>query len=212
MNLEEFIKDVSGHKMQILRDDGLYRHIRFKRESTSCYYFDLITWPGVLCYTGDMGTFVFSRIPDMFEFFRTDSEKSPDLRINPGYWSEKLLSVDGGRHSASAMEFDQKKFERVIKEYLVSWMRESGLNRTERRELRLAVEEDVIQHIDDDERGSFELANDFDVEIGGQEFRFEDLWDHSFRKFTRTYLWCCYALSWGIRQYDERPAAEGVAP
>jgi hypothetical protein len=110
MNVEEFIKDVSQHKMQILRDDGLYRHIRFKRENTSCYYFDLITWPGALCYTGDMGTFVFSRIPDMFEFFRTDGEKGADLRINPGYWSEKLLAVDGGRHSASPMEFDPHKF------------------------------------------------------------------------------------------------------
>ena len=28
--------------------------------------FDIVTWPGYLCYSGDMGCFVFTRLPDMF--------------------------------------------------------------------------------------------------------------------------------------------------
>src|SRR5690348_13144744 len=93
-----FLKDVSTHEMIVIRDDGANRHIRFKRPGTSCMYFDLITWPGYLCYTGDMGTYVFSRLEDMFEFFRTDRDynkrKGRELSINPKYWGEKLQAVD----------------------------------------------------------------------------------------------------------------------
>ena len=52
---ERFAKDTATHAMTILRDDGLYRHLRFKRPNTSSYYFDIITWPGYLAITGDMG-------------------------------------------------------------------------------------------------------------------------------------------------------------
>ena len=69
-----FLRDVAEHEMIVVRDDGVHRHIRFKKPGTSCMHFDLITWPGYLCYTGDMGTYVFSRLTDMFEFFRTDRE------------------------------------------------------------------------------------------------------------------------------------------
>ena len=89
---EEFQKDVSQHGVTIIRDDGVNRHIRFKRPGTMCMHFDLITWPGYLCYCGDMGTYVFSRLEDMFEFFRTDRD------INPGYWAEKLQAVDNHGH------------------------------------------------------------------------------------------------------------------
>jgi hypothetical protein len=45
-----------------------------------------------------MGSWMFSRIEDMFHFFRIKlghfgyGEKG--LYINPGYWSKKLLAVD----------------------------------------------------------------------------------------------------------------------
>lgn len=206
MNCETFLRDVKKHQIRILRDDGLYRHIRFKRTDTNAYYFDLITWPGALCYTGDMGTFVFSRLADMFEFFRTDRDHIGELRINPGYWSEKLLAVDGGRRSGSATEFDPQKFERVIKECLAGWLRHGGLNREERSELRALVQDDILDMIDEDERGNYDRAYSFCEDIGGREFRFEDLWDYSFTKYTNTFLWCCYALSWGIQKYDEHKA------
>lgn len=43
---ERFDVDVAEHKMTVLRDEGLYRHLRFQKPGTSCYYFDLVTWPG----------------------------------------------------------------------------------------------------------------------------------------------------------------------
>ena len=71
---EQFLRDVAEHTMTVIREDGVSRHIRFAKPGTSCMHFDLITWPGYLCYTGDMGTYVFQRLTDMFEFFRTDRE------------------------------------------------------------------------------------------------------------------------------------------
>lgn len=197
--------------MHVLRDDGLYRHLRFKRPTTSCCYFDLITWPGVLCFTGDMGTFVFSRLPDMFEFFRTDRVEGGELRINPGYWSEKLLSVDGGRNGASAMEFSVEKFTSVLTEYVNDWLADRAVPDEDAEALRQAVKEEVIDLIEsEDESYSYRLGDEFRHDVNGAEFHFQDLWDHNFRRFTHRFLWCCYALSWGIQQYDAAASSRPV--
>ncbi len=42
---EGFLKDVSCHQMTVLRDEGVFRHVRFSRPDSSSYRFDLITWP-----------------------------------------------------------------------------------------------------------------------------------------------------------------------
>ena len=85
---DTFLQDVAQHQIHVIRDDGVYRHVRFKRPDTYCSHFDLITWPGHLCYTGDMGTYVFTRLRDMFDFFRRpDNEKWH--RIDRRYWAEK---------------------------------------------------------------------------------------------------------------------------
>lgn len=92
---ERFARDIGGwtsddgkrtiraHEMTVLHDDGLYRHIRFCSPDCNFYWFDLITWPGHLTVNGDCGTFTFSRVEDMFGFFRGH-------RINPQYWAEKI--------------------------------------------------------------------------------------------------------------------------
>ena len=89
---ERFLSDIANHQMTVIRDDVVGRHIRFRRPSTICYGFDLITWPGHLCITGDLGTYVFQRLVDMFEFFRADpfyADRHPkqQLFINAGYWA-----------------------------------------------------------------------------------------------------------------------------
>ena len=59
---ERFLKDAAAHQMEVLRDDGVNRHLRFKNPESSAYWFEIITWPGTLCIDGDMGTFVFRRL------------------------------------------------------------------------------------------------------------------------------------------------------
>ncbi|MBM0203232.1 hypothetical protein JNW90_09010 [Micromonospora sp. STR1s_5] len=87
-----FKRDTANHAMTVLHDDGLYRHLRLADPKSSFYWFEIITWPGSLTVRGDCGGFMFSRISDMFEFFRSNGNTH---RINPGYWAEKM--PDGGR-------------------------------------------------------------------------------------------------------------------
>lgn len=85
--VESFKRDTAKFKLTILHDDGVYRHLRIGDPETFCQAFQITTWPGHLEYSGDMGDYVFSRLDDMFRFFRGDS-------INPSYWAEKLQAID----------------------------------------------------------------------------------------------------------------------
>lgn len=208
---EKFLKDIAAHEMTILHEDGIYRHVRFKDPSTTCMHFDLITYPGFLVYSGDMGCYVFSRLRDMFEFFRTDRLGDDRLYINLGYWSEKLQAVDGNRNHAGAMEFDEEAFLRVINEYRVSWIREGGLSKENRRELWDDVEDSVINRIDDGEQAALSAAYEFSARIERKTFQFDDLFDHQFQRYTSHFIWCCYAIAWGVKTYDEAKALEEAA-
>lgn len=201
-NIEEqrFLNDVAKHEMIIIRDDGVNRHIRFKRSGTSCMHFDLITWPGYLCYTGDMGTYVFCRLEDMFEFFRADRkharpEDGKALAINPDYWGEKLQAVDthGGFR-----QYNADIFHRIIKEIVDSHITEEELSGAAAKKLRDAVADEVFTH-DETEQDAHEAARDFDHE----GFQFHDFWEHDLKEFSHRFMWCCYALAWGIQKYDE---------
>lgn len=125
LNEEEFLRDVSNHEMLIIRDDGLYRHIRFQRPDTSSMYFDLITWPNRLCYTGDMSTYVFSRIEDMFRFFRADRQRSTRddqrLEINLSYWAEKVISGDRDGRDNDIRVFSIVRARKSLKEHVCDY-------------------------------------------------------------------------------------------
>lgn len=211
---QEFLKDVAAHVIEVIRDDGVYRHIRFKRPNTSCMHFDLLTWPGHLCYTGDMGTYVFQRLHDMFEFFRTDQQHADpgELRINLGYWSEKLTAVDGNRRAAGAKEFSETKFIRVINDYVTDWLSDREVSEGDAEELRESIQDEIINSRESsDESYNYRLADEFRHDVGSEEFYFQDLWDYSFTEYTHRFVWCCYALAWGIQQYDALPQANKAA-
>lgn len=219
---EQFLRDVAEHTMTVIREDGVSRHIRFAKPSTSCMHFDLITWPGILCYTGDMGTYVFQRTTDMFEFFRHDraynQSRGRKLSINLGYWTEKLIAIDGSRHGGKVKEFDDEKFKRVINEYRLDWMRDAKergtLDKDGRRELWEAVEDEVIGVLDDGGDRAQYAAYDFNhtapSDAQRRGWQFDDLFEHDFTEYTHSIIWCCYALAWGIEKYDQSKVA--IAP
>ena len=207
-----FLKDVANHEMTIIRDDGVNRHLRFKRPETLAYYFDLITWPGHLCYTGDMGTYVFSRIEDMFNFFRMsdyDWNKNPNgLSINPGYWSEKILATDKGDGHE---EWDEDEFKRRVNEARVRWVRlarDMGTKKDDRRELWEAVED--VMADPKDESLCVARIYEFSHWIEDRWFVFEDFFDGSMTRFTFRFMWCCYALAWAINMYDKSKESKDV--
>lgn len=210
----QFLRDVSKHKMEIIRDDGIYRHVRFKKPESGDMYFDLITWPGYLCYTGDMGSYVFSRVTDMFQFFRNDRGYNPGqgrkLYINTGYWAEKVEAQDKGD---GVTEFSEERFERAVIGDLVGWLKSHRYKTTkdERRELWEAVKDEVLD-ADSDSGGHRKqiAAYEFHYQVNDRlAFCLQDFWDHQFTEYSFRFVWCCYALAWGIQQYDEAKQTTG---
>lgn len=211
---ERFIKETTEHEMTVLHDDGLYRHLRFKKPGTAMYYFDLVTWPGHLTITGDCGSFHFARDTDMFGFFTAagrDQMNDPRFGINPQYWSEKLQSPkpDGAeRYSYEVyVEHVNEWLEETVAEMTLSEDDKKYLDadeiaevETEIASLRAAVADQLLSDYSDavhSEHEAHRLLQDF--EHG--KHRLYDTWEWDLREYDWQFLWCCWAIVWGIQQY-----------
>lgn len=175
---ERFLKDIKNHSMNIELDSGVYRSIKFSRDNSSVYYFRITTWPGHLCISGDMGTYVFSRLEDMFQFFRGD-----ELSINAGYWTQKLQSISCfGSKEGHVKEFDAEATAENVRDQLtddegnLSHRFQDLLDCTESREAMQVLEEADVY----------------------------DAWEYLSTKYTTHVLWCLYAIRWAIIQYDKQ--------
>jgi hypothetical protein len=202
---EQFTRDIATHQMHVIRDDGVHRHIRFKRPDTMCMHFDLITWPGYLCYTGDMGTYVFQRLNDMFTFFRR-GENRGHYRIDLRYWAEKLEASDRGD---GVREWTAEKFKAEVRDRFEQDTSDEEEWPAERKaELWSEIEEQVCAAADDSEHHAWVAL--WELEHDG--FRFQD-WERDCKVWTHRFLWCCHALEWAIATYDaaKQPAPEGQA-
>jgi hypothetical protein len=180
---ERFSRDVKEHQIEIIIDESLHRHIRLAKPGTIVMRFDLITWPGHLCYTGDMGSFLFSRTADMFSFFRG---RSPNLP----YWSEKVLASD---KSGGIQRYSADAFSARIKEYFEGCTYDWDENKKEA--LWLEVVKQVLSAAHDGEYAAREAAARFSV--------FADFWEADCTEYDFRFEWCCHAIPWGIDQYDK---------
>lgn len=189
---KQFEADVNAHQMAILHDDGLYRHLRFKDPKCSIYWFDIITSPGLLTINGDMGTYVFARITDMFDFFTSNT-----THINPGYWGQKL-QADSGYKNYSPIR---------LKELVESTVSEHAgeLAAPESAAFRQEVLTTLWEwgEPSDDET---EARQDLD-QFEHNGFRFKNAWEWDLRDYQFRYLWCCFAIQWGILRYRAQVAA-----
>jgi len=197
---ERFAADIARHEMTILRDDGVYRHLRFKRPDSGAYYFDLVTWPGYLAITGDMGAGMFARTKDMFEFFRTDREHGSS-DINPGYWAEKIQTDGRDAHS----EWSVEKFNSIITDMLDRQLDDCDLDDDDREELREKVAGELLDP--EDHYDAIERLRTWDDE----NFTIELCDFPSDREFTFHYIWRCRAIAWAIKLYDESKSALAAA-
>ena len=191
---EMFLSDVKNHTVEILKDDGVYRHVKFSNNGSSVYRFDLHTWPGELCITGDCGTYVFRRIYDMFEFFRTDNSNNR-LNINPDYWGEKLLSIGT---NAGYEEFSAETFIKCVKEEIDNFFDDEE-DDTLKKECWALVNDELMYC--EYEFEYYQSINMFsDDRFPGL---FDEFWEYNTKEYTFSYLWCLYAIVWGIDQYDK---------
>lgn len=200
---DTFKRDVACHKLQIFRDDGVNRHIRFKAPGTMCMHFDLLTWPGYLCYTGDMGTYVFRRLDDMFAFFRRRDSR-PEFEIDLRYWAEKLEALD----RAGVTAYSAGVFRSAILESLQSYCDGEEFTEAEREAIFSEVDTEVLQNADDEYQA---MRSALDFQHGDRNV-FEGFWETDYKEYTHRFLWCCHALEWAIGVYDaaKLPAAVAV--
>ena len=180
--IRDFHLQVKNHSMEVELDNGVHRSLKFSNDGSSNHYFRLNTFPDHLCYSGDMGSFVFTRNHDMFQFFRRGGQ---EISVNPWYWHEKLVAHDIPDGST---EFDHGKFV----EFLNS-----------------CVEDDLItEHKRDEVLNHNEDSGCSDHEWQAYESLYSEapnLMDDppSFRSLTYRYMWGIHAIVWGIQQYDK---------
>lgn len=210
---KRFARDTDKHKMEVLHDDGIYRHVAFRNPDRSWnYWFDLITFPGGLVFQGDGDSFMFRRTEDMFEFFR---QSGGGAQINPSYWSEKLVGV--GREG-QATNYQQELLADYLNETVAEAVKEDPDTLAG---LADALQERVIDELIGDESIDRQLvdsfrywANDSDefaYPSKQPDFEFHDLFDVTTHDYDWWFLWACNAIVWGIRQYDASKQSEGAA-
>jgi len=191
---ERFEGETAEHQMTVLRDDGLYRHLRFQKPGTWTYGFDLVTWPGYLAIVGDCGDYVFSRVRDMVEFFEADNG-----RINPQYWAEKLQAPKPD----AAMRYSEQKFTARVAEWLGGRCEE--LDEAAAAALRQAADDQLLGREHYYEHQAHQLLADFEHD---GHYPLQDAWEWSLRDYDWQFLWCCWAIVWGLGQYRANPIPE----
>lgn len=197
-----FTLDCGHHVMTVRHDDGLYRHLAFRRPGTGLYWFDLITWPGHLTFVGDMGSYTFARTDDMLGFFLSGPG------INPSYWAEKLQGDPGGR--TSVIRYSEELFRAHVIDAFREHADDHGWVLTDIAALWAEI--DDVLDIGHDEDLARDALRDFawkpepwlDDELLGvvQPFTFspDACWDWELRDYSYRFLYCCHAIRWGAER------------
>lgn len=192
---EDFLKDIKNHKIHIVKDDGIHRHIKCN-DGSSTFSFEIVTFPGYLAIVGDMGSYTWWRVLDMFAFFRRD-----DLSINDYYWLQKLETVD---RTCGSNVFSMDALREAVLGYCESWFED--ISEDKAKKIWDEVYDRVISVEYSNEYEARESMNNFACEVGGRTYEFTDLWEHSFTRPSFHVIWCMYAIVWAIARYDEAKA------
>lgn len=176
---ERIANDLAQHTVTVRRADGLYRHWRCQKPGSWNMGFDIITWPGSLCYTGDMGDYLFQRTVDMVSFMR-------DSCMSYSYAAEKCVAHDG-----RLKEWREERFEEVLAERLAQ-----GVEYTVYRYdgSRIKRVQDAIDEI----REAYGI---YDSRHDAEKAMYESgLWDGAdmpnCEDYSFHFLWCLHALKW----------------
>ena len=162
--LEQFLNDVKNHELTIHQNNGVYRHLTFATPNDCDKYFNITTFPNYLVITGDMGALVFSRLHDMFNFFRSD-----DLKINPDYWAEKIQSTSWDARIESYSEFDTDEVKENAKIYLNEYIQDNNLSEDDKEDLLEEFKSEILYS--EDEYEIVEAIRNFSF----KDFKFDEV-------------------------------------
>lgn len=193
-----FLAEVGKHKLTILHDDGLYRHLYVGQPGTGIWSWSVVTWPGHIAVTGDIGEgYTFTRLEDMFEFFRRNPNQLDT--INSDYWAEKLVRRDG------AQVYSQEKFQDNVDDVVDDWC--ATLSKKDRKALRAAVQEEIHDQIEGYYATDYRTVEQFRFrDSTGYEHYFADFWDYSANVHDSGLLRAMHAIVRAIHMYDEQKA------
>lgn len=164
-----------------------------KNQATVNMWFDLVTWPGFLTISGDMGCWTFSRVEDMFTFFR-----GRELKINPSYWAEKLQHGTHGGSDAGKV-WDSDSFKAALVDHLDNYCLAE--------EDHVIVVKELQDSLSSDDNRIYVIpsAMDFSCALpSGGTFEFDSCEMPDGMVYSYHFLWCLYAIVWGIQQWDAR--------
>lgn len=229
---EQFKAETAEHLMTVLMDQSPeqpYRHVRFARPGTGIWSFSLVTWPGHLSISGDLESFTFRRLRDMFDFFRGGY-------VNPGYWAEKLVA---GRAEA---RFSPERFAdnvwAEIEHHKRSASNPNGYHDAEFEALTQAVQVELLDDPPAYVEQAHEMLAEFrwdparrrgvsghsgpapvrpeDVDPGDHSLvsmspiaidthkpkcEFVDTWEWDLRGYDHHFLLACHAIHYGVNRY-----------
>lgn len=187
--LKMFQIDTADHTMEVALDQGVYRHLRFRKPGTGLYWYDIITTPGQLTFRGDMGTYVFARTEDMFTFFEGSGG-----RINAHYWAEKVQAQDV---NSPAVEYSRDVFvEHVMEEF---WSSRENLK--DAADVWREIREDLLDEYGPSGDKSLAISAAMGFNHGG--FSFYDVTDWRLTTYSHHFLYALHAIVDGIRRYRE---------
>ena len=205
--LEQFLSHVANHQLTVNLDQDLFRDLTVMKPNSGDMHYHITTRPGYLMFTGDMGSFVFTRLSDMLDFFRDKD----GYDINPGYWGEKLEAVDS---RGGAKEFSRDLAKETLIEHLQDHL--AGIDSGDYDKDQSDAEEakEAIKHLiglaEDDKHDFYETLRNWDADdAGGLDM--DCWWEWDFNDHTYRYIWCCYAIVHAIKLYDEYKSNEVTA-
>lgn len=188
MTNEQRVKEAIGkhlaeHTITVRHADGMYRHWRCQKPGSWNMGFDIMAWPGYLCFTGDMGEYLFERTEDMVAFMRGSC-------MSYEYAAEKCVAHDG-----RLKEWSEERFVEVLKERLDESKENDGEVSVIRHGRRLT--ENVADRIAEIERE----YNNYSARHDAEKAMYESgLWDGgdvpNCEVYTFRFLWCLHAIHW----------------
>lgn len=188
MNVADvFALDTANHEMTILREDGLYRQIRFTAPG-SLDWFDLVTWPHNLVVNGSHGSWHFCAVPTK-DLFGLIQESRIDGTANHTYWAEKVRAGD-------TKSWSEAKFR--------SWLRGRA---AELEPGFPGVTAAIVSQILDSDEHNLEYEETAHHAVAcfrheGDRLAFPEAWQQDFTDWDYHYLWMCHAAVHGVEQYD----------
>jgi hypothetical protein len=191
---EIFLDCVKDHEIKIIYDNDYNRHIRLQNKNGSYNgKYDIITWENHLCITGDYGSYLFQRRTDMFNFFRQDED---DLGVNSYYWAEKCIAESIFGNGIS--EFSVEEFRENILKFFKNWLEIDDYSREQINETKEDIRNQLL-NIEESEWSCVSALNNFSSDY----LDFSGFWENSCMRKTFHFIWCLYAIVFGIQKYDE---------